>query len=245
MPKPKRGQSQTVFSVGTWKEKKKATGEEGDVPEGHTVVVQPMTAALNDDAAVMDDVPGAQAGAAQAGMDRAGAVATTTTLAPGEWQTKKKHKGGMDVGPPVAAGGTEQPGQQQTAEEPAAALAEQASGAALQPQVSGVAYLALLPNSSITGAEPGVHVFALSCWLLQCQRNAQCLMCEVLRRACNSRCPRLDATRPPGHVVISSSNGGGKRSFGLVGEQVLSRRECTRDEGKPPRAGLPAALLVI
>lgn len=33
-----------------------------------------------------------------------------------------------------------------------------------------------------------------------------------------------------GHVVADAAAGGGRKTWGLVGEQVISRRECTRDE---------------
>eukprot|EP00887_Chlorella_sp_A99_P007348 scaffold2.g7348.t1 len=36
-----------------------------------------------------------------------------------------------------------------------------------------------------------------------------------------------------GHVVADAAAGGGRKTWGLVGEQVISRRECTRDEEAP------------
>lgn len=201
------------MAVGAWKSKKTAEGlAEDSVEVGNLVTEQPVPMAA----------PAATLGSQQQGSEvmqvegessndavaAAAALATrVNSMEVGQWQTKKRAgKETVDGGaalPVATAAALEQQKQQQERSDIATAEASTSgagtdldSPAAGTPSAllsfSGLAYLAILPNASVTG-----------------------------------------------HVMVDSDDPYCcRRSFGLVGEQVISRRECTRDEGECPGAAI-------
>ena len=192
-------------------------------------------------------------GAAAAQAPTTASPAAGAAAAARGWATKKR-KSGADVddgsaavsplpsGTPPAAEGSMQdaeggPGEPQG----------QAGGQAAV--LEGTAYLALLPNGNITGAAslpvPGRRSAASTAPCRGYGQHADiaaagaCVRCLAAPAHPCQRARWLGlfpACLPTGHLVCPPSifgpGGGGRHSYGLMGEVVVAGRECTRDAGK-------------